>query len=272
MRGKGISSPYNFEIYREVNEFLDKLCAAKKEYPYRNIPVPHILFGQDEGEGFSTVAVQITEFLYKNHIIEFRSQKRLIECTFYQEVSIKNLKEKIRKGTVITNIFYGVVAIDFKISLSHVEKDVLTEFIQFVKINKNNTCFLIRVNRDELEMAKCLMEGILNINFYSVIIPRITCSQMTDIAVMWMKKDGFEVDNESVKVLQKLVKILQEQRLYCGLKTIRQLVDGIEMQHLLSDRRKNLNISASEISNFTDKILDAELIYRENSRRGKIGF
>ena len=273
MREEERASLYNLEVYGEVNEFLNKLSAARRESPYRNIPVPHILLGQDEGEGFSTFASQTTEILYKNHVIEFRSKMRLVECTFCQEINVNKLKEKIRYGTVITNVFYGVVAIDLKISLSRVEKDVLTEFIQFLKTNKDNICFLIRVNKDELEEARCFMEGVLNMNFYCVSIPRITCFQMADIAAEWMKKDGFGIDSEAIKVLQKTIEILQTQKQYCGLKTIRQLVERIELQHLMfSDTKKDQNISAYEISDFTDRILSTELVHSENSRRGRIGF
>ena len=271
MRGKGISSLHNLEIYSEVNKFLDKLCAAKKEYPYRNIPVPHMLFGQDGEGSFEVLSEEIAEILYQNKLIQFRSKKKLIYYTFFQDINIGILREKIREGTVISNVFYGVVSIDFKLSLNSISKEKLGKFLQFMEENEDHICFLLRVLNDDLEEAKYCMAGIQDMNFYVFSIPNISCYEMAEIIFDEIKKDGFRVSDDLFAVFVRMTEFLYNQKLSFDMRMIRQLVNRLENYHILM-RGVTEMITAQEIIKFVNEELVIELNYKGISSRQKIGF
>ena len=271
MRGKRMSSLYNLEIYREVNNLMDKLCAAKREYPDRNIPVPHMLFGQDGEGSFEVLSEEIAEMLYQNKLIQFRSKKKLIYYTFFQDINIGMLREKIREGTVISNVFYGVVSIDFKLSLTSISKEKLGKFLQFMEENEDHICFLLRVLKEDLEEAKYCMAGIQDMNFYAFSIPHISCYEMAEIIFDEVKRDGFRVSNDLFTVFLRMTEFLDNQKLFFDMRMIRQLVNRLENYHILMRGEAEM-ITAQEIIKFVYEELVIELKYKGISTRQKIGF
>lgn len=271
MRKNKLPPIYTLSIYKEVEHYLDRLCWVKEKYPDRNLPAPHMLFGQNEEESFGVAAEYITERLYQNHIIEFRSKKRMVECVFSQDINVRELRDKIRAGTVISNVFYGVAAIDLKMSFSSIAENSITELVSFLKENEDNICFLIRVKKEELGEAKCLMTGIRGINFCSFAIPEISCPEMADIIFNWMKEDGFTAEDELRKVLLRMIEFLYEQKQYFDLRMTRQLTKRLEAYHVMSDNGRKM-FTAQEIKEFIDGELLTELNYRGTSAKHKIGF
>jgi|GEM_PF-4227916 len=207
-------------------EILKWQSLSMLNLPKQKKIIPNYLLSIDNGCGFSTIAQLMAEALKELKLFNFASATAFLELKFEDNAQL--LFEEIRSEAIISNEFWGVVAIDISTWVEDYHSEQFEEFLQYVRLNNNNIVFIFRIPNISDHMARKLL-GALKVagNIRHLIVPAVKDSELIGFIRRILDTESISVENDAYELLNVMIVELKERNDFEGYKTVLQLIADI---------------------------------------------
>ena len=215
----------NFVGTDESKHILRNLIINKDTISNIGLPV-YILSGKT-GSGSTTFAKILADIVEKYKLLSKISENNFIEIE-YPNTDFKedynNFFESFRWMAETTNIFYGVALVDISNYERNLDNNHFLELLQFIKKNKNNIVFMLRIETLDEEEINEIQSTIEKYSYTEVIkLPYLKTEEYLKYIIKQCNKDNIVFECETSKLFDTLYPYIEEAKnakYFSGLHTI----------------------------------------------------